>query len=73
MQTAIEYYSEDIKAANNLEKEEKKNLFIDAVGTNEYMTVGDKITFDDWYLDDEFDNGNVKMSDDIKHLYQQFN
>ena len=73
MQTAIEYYSEDIKAANNLEKEEKKNLFIDAVGANEYMTVSDKITFDYWYLDDEFDNGNLKMSDGIKHLYQQFN
>ena len=47
LQTATEYYSEEIKAANDIVKEKKRNLFIDATDANEDMTVDDKITIDD--------------------------
>ena len=50
----------------DLEKEEKKNIFIDAVGPNEEMVVDEKITIEDWYVDNEFNNEKVKISDDIK-------
>ena len=66
MQTATEHYSEDIKAARYLDKEEKKNLFIDAVGANEDMAVDDKITIEDWHVDDEFNNENVKTTENKK-------
>ena len=39
LHTAAEYYSENIKAENNLEKEKKRNISIDAVGPNENMIV----------------------------------
>ena len=47
LQTATEYYYEEIKAANDIEKEEKRNLFIDATDANEDMAVDDKLTIDD--------------------------
>ena len=39
LHTAAEYYSENIKAENNLEKERKRNISIDGVGANENMIV----------------------------------
>ena len=39
LHTAAEYYSENIKAENNLEKEKKRNISIDAVGANENLMV----------------------------------
>ena len=39
LNTAAEYYSENIKAENNLEKEKKRNISIDGVGANENMIV----------------------------------
>lgn len=39
LHTAAEYYSENIKAENNLEKEKKRNISIDGVGANENMIV----------------------------------
>lgn len=39
LHTASEYYSENIKAENNLEKEKKRNISIDGVGANENMIV----------------------------------
>ena len=33
---------------------------------NEGMIVDDKITFKDWYVDEEFQSDNVKISDDKK-------
>ena len=53
-------------AARYLEKEEKKNPFIDAVSANEDMIVHDKITIEDWYVDGKFNDENVKMFEDAK-------
>ena len=39
LHTAAEYYSENIKAENNLEKEKKRNISIDGVEANENMIV----------------------------------
>ena len=64
--TATEYYSEGIKAAKYLEKEEKKNSFIDAVSANEDLVARDKITMESWYDNDKFNDENVKISEDVK-------
>ena len=37
-----------------MENEEKRNLIIKAIVMNEGMIVDDKITFKDWYVDEEF-------------------
>ena len=66
LQTATEYYYKNIKAARFLEKEEKKNPFIDAVSANEDMVVHDKIIIEDWYVDGKFNDENVKMFEDVK-------
>lgn len=57
----------------DLEKEEKKNIFIDAVGANEEMVVDEKITIEDWYVDYEFNTEKVKISDDIKLYIDNLN
>ena len=66
LQTAIKCCCEEIKAADEIEKEKKRNLFIDAVNENKGMIVNNRISVDDWYVEDEFDNKNVKMSDNVK-------
>ena len=66
MLTATRYYSEEIKAADEIEKEEKRNLLINAVNGNEGMIDDNRITINDWYVDDELDNKNVKRSDNAK-------
>ena len=54
LQTATEL--KKIKAAGEIEKEEKRNLLIDAVNANKGIIVNDRITIDDWYVYDELDN-----------------
>lgn len=49
-----------------MESEEKRNLIIKATVMNEGMIVDDKITFKDWYVNEEFQSDNVKISDDKK-------
>ena len=41
-------------------------LFIDAVSANEDMILEVKITIEDWYVEDEFDNENVKILDNVR-------
>lgn len=61
----MEYFSGEIKT---LEKEEKKNLIIYAINASEGMIVDNRVTINDWfdYFDSEFDNKNVKMSDQAR-------
>ena len=62
MQTSVEYFSGEIKTT---EKEEKKNLIIYAINASEGMIVDNRVTINDRcnYFDSNFDNKNVKMSD----------
>ena len=66
MQTVNKFYFEQIKAANDIEKKEKRNLSFEATDANENMVVDDGIAINDWYVDDEFDNENFKMLEDVK-------
>ena len=49
-----------------IENEEWKNFIIQGTSANEGITIDNKITFEDWYINDEFQSGNVKISDDTK-------
>ena len=62
MQAAAEYYSEYIKSARDIENEEKRNLFISKTGANEGMIVNDKVTVENWLVDNEFGDENVVIS-----------
>ena len=66
MQAVNKFYFEQIKAANDIEKKEKRNLSFEATDANENMVVDDGIAIDDWYVDDEFDNENFKTLEDVK-------
>ena len=66
LETAVQCYEKEIKNLNEMENEEKRNLIIKATVMNEGMIVDDKITFKDWYVDEEFQSDNVKISDDKK-------
>lgn len=65
-QTATEYYSEKVEAAQDLEKDEKMILLIETANTNENMIVDYRIAINDWYVNDEL---NVKMSDEMKRYF----
>ena len=41
-------------------------LFIDAVSANEDMILKVKITIEDWYVENEFDNEIVKILDNVR-------
>ena len=60
----MHYYAEEISNLNNIENEEKRNFFIETTGANEGTKVCNKITFEDWYIENEFDI--IKISDDTK-------
>lgn len=47
-------YTEDIKAHVNRKKEEQKRHYTEAVGANYGMTIDDKPTFDEFFVNDEF-------------------
>ena len=66
LQAVNKFYFEQIKAANDIEKKEKRNLSFEATDANENMVVDDGIAINDWYVDDEFDNENFKMLEDVK-------
>ena len=63
---ATEYFSEKSEAAKDLEKDEKRILFIETTNTNEDMIVANRIAINDWYVNDKL---NVKMSDEIKRYF----
>ena len=62
----MQYYEEEIKNLNEIENEGKQNLITEAAGTNKGMIVDNKITFENWYVDIEFQSDNVKISNDSK-------
>ena len=41
-------------------------LFIDAVSASEDMILKVKITIEDWYVENEFDNEIVKILDNVR-------
>ena len=64
LKTAFEYFSEEIKSKNEIENEQKRNLFIEAA--NEDMIVNYKPTFKKWPVGDEFASDYVTIPDDGK-------
>ena len=50
----------------DIENEEKRNLFIAEAGANEGMIVNDKVTVEDWFVDNEFGDENVVISSSSK-------
>ena len=50
----------------DIENEEKRNLFLAEAGANEGMIVNDKVTVEDWFVDNEFGDENVVISSSSK-------
>ena len=60
LETSTQYYTEEVKSLNDIENEGKRNLLTETIGANKSMTVDDKITFEDWYVDNKFESDNIK-------------
>ena len=50
------------------QKTKKKSLIIEAAGKYKGMIVDNKVSFEDWHIDGEFQIDNVKLSDDTKAI-----
>ena len=54
LETRVQYHAKEIKNLNDIENEDKRNLFIETTIANEGMIVDSKITFEDcytvWYI-----------------------
>ena len=66
LETAMQYHTEEIKNLNDIENREKRNLFVEATVANEGMIVYDRITFEDWYVNEKFKTDNIKYQMTLK-------
>lgn len=55
IKTAMQYYVKETKNLNSIENGEKRKKLIKATGVNNGMIDNNKITFEDWYVDDKFE------------------
>ena len=66
LETAKQYHTEEIKNLNHIENREKRNLFVEATVANEGMIVYDRITFEDWCVNEKFKTDNMKYQMTLK-------
>ena len=67
IKTAMQYYAKETKNLSSIENGEKRKILIKATGVNNGMIDNNKITFEDWYVDDKFENNNnIKISEESK-------
>lgn len=55
IKTAMQYYAKETKNLSSIENGEKRKILIKATGVNNGMIDNNKITFEDWYVDDKFE------------------
>ena len=68
--SAIQRKQKDLNDKNN---EEKINLLIEKMDSNDGMIVSNKISFENWFVDDEFENNkNIKILDNSKTYFDNF-
>ena len=56
LETAMEFYSEDLDTARNIKNEDQKEAFQAATNANEGVITNEKFTINDWVNKDEDDN-----------------
>ena len=63
LKLASEYFAEDFNATENIEKENYVDLKLSAVGIiNDDLTVNNKPTFEEWFIDYEFVEQYLKIT-----------
>ena len=68
--STIQRKQKDLNDKNN---EEKINLLIEKMDANDGMIVSNKISFENWFVDDEFENNkNIKILDNSKTYFDNF-
>lgn len=67
MKLALDYYKKDFDTVENIDNDNYVRLIMDATGaiSNE-LNVDDKPVIEEWLIDDEFVNKDLKITEESK-------